>query len=248
MKLNQFDTDKVVATFMELRKPLFVLTILWGSSIAMLLSSGTAQAALRCDCSQIVDNCSATVSLDGMKVGIESDNEACSRVDYLIDGQPFAALVVGGSTEVTWPGQPLRDASIVVENCRVCAEASADAAPADETGSDSEEAAAQEEGGSDDTQAIIKIMPQYPRDAWTNNIEGDVVVKYDVSDTGEVQNVKVVKSSNALLSAATVEAVSRFRFQLANSDGKVAAQTGLQERFSFRILGGTDPVVTSASQ
>ena len=131
MKLNSVDKEKVVSTVMELRKPLFVLAVLWGGSLAMMLGTGTANAALRCDCSQIVDSCSAAVSLDGMGVNIESDSDACSRVDYLIEGQPFAALVVGGSTQVDWPGQPLKDPQIVVENCRVCAESGADAAAAD---------------------------------------------------------------------------------------------------------------------
>ena len=82
----------------------------------------TARAELLCDCTQVVDACSASVSLDGTRVSIESSSDSCSRVDYLVEGQPFTALVVGGSDELRWPGQPIRDAAIVVENCRVCAE------------------------------------------------------------------------------------------------------------------------------
>ena len=147
MKLTNLTRQKVVCAFVELRKPLFVLAVLWGSSIAMLLTSESARAALRCDCTQVVESCSATVSLDGMSVGIESDSDACSRVDYLIDGQPFAALVVGGSTSVAWPGQPLRDPQIVVENCRVCAEADDSGEQGETAKADADEAAAADGNG-----------------------------------------------------------------------------------------------------
>jgi len=227
---------------MDLRRPLFVLTMLWVSAIAIVLFSQKANAELRCDCTQVIDSCSATVSLDGMRVNIESDSRDCSRVDYLIEGQPFAALVVGGSTQLSWPGQPLRDARIVIENCRVCAETDLSAARQ----TDKTENKAKQRADSA-AEAIVKIMPMYPRDAWTNDIEGDVTIEFNVSATGIVEQIKVIKSTNPVFITTSIDAISRFRYAPAHQDGVDIAASGVREKFEFRIPNGANPIVTSAA-
>ena len=226
----------------DIRRPLFILSVLWGSAIAILLISQAANAELRCDCTQIVATCSATVSLEDMQVKIESDSRACSRVDYLIEGQPFAALVVGGSSQLSWPGQPLRDARIVIENCRVCAET--DLSTGAQTGTTDSAAPIKSDGAAE---AIIKVMPLYPRDAWTNDIEGDVTIEFNVNSAGVVEQIKVVKSTNPVFITASIDAISRFRFAPARKDGTAVATNGIRERFQFRIPDGANPVVTSAA-
>src|SRR5690242_7791424 len=62
----------------------------------------SARAEWRCDCATIVAACSATVTVEGGGVSIESDHRQCSRVDYLIDGLPFVALVVDGHETQSW--------------------------------------------------------------------------------------------------------------------------------------------------
>jgi TonB family protein len=242
--MNQSNTagKTLPSPAMDIRRPLFVLTTLWVGAIAIVLFSQTANAELRCDCAQVIDTCSATVSLDGMQVNIKSDSQACSRVDYLIEGQPFAALVVGGSTQLSWPGQPLRDARIVIENCRICAETDQSAAPkTDQANSETTQKA-------DGTvEAIIKIMPLYPRDAWTNDIEGDVTIEFNVSAEGGVEQIKVIKSTNPVFITTSIDAISRFRFTPAYQDGKAVAASGIREKFEFRIPGGINPIVTSAA-
>jgi TonB family protein len=220
------------------RAPLFALTL---SCLSLLLVLNDAQAELRCDCTQVIDSCSASVGLDDMQVSIESDNTACSRVDYLIDGQPFSALVVGGKTSLNWSGQPLRDAQIVVENCRVCADSSNTAATPTVTATEENS----EEADTGSPRSIVKVMPNYPRDAWTNQIEGDVVAEFSVTEQGKVQNIRILNSSNPLFVTETMDAVSRFRYSPALENGQPVTSTGIRERFKFRLLGGNDPAVTS---
>jgi protein TonB len=210
--------------------------------IMLFLIGSNASAELRCDCTQVIDSCSASVGLEGMQVSIESDSDACSRVDYLIDGQPFSALVVGGATSLSWPGQPLRDAQIVVENCRVCADSRATTATETTATNDSE---ADDDAGT--PRSIIKVMPAYPRDAWTNRVEGDVVAEFSVNEQGKVQNIRIISSSNAVFVTDTMDAVSRFRYTPAMENGTAVVTTGVRERFRFRLLGGNDPVVTSTT-
>jgi len=242
MNLPKVQTDKLTETVIELRKPLLVVAMLWGLSLALMLASEIARAELRCDCSQVVDSCSATVSLDGMRVSIESDSNACSRVVYLIEGQPFAALVVGGSSELNWPGQPMRDPGIVVESCSICAETGAGAAAATDATANTDEAS------SDSTaQPIVKVMPSYPRDAWTNLIEGNVTVEFNVNSSGVVENIRVVEASNPIFVNNSIDAVSRFRYSPAMTAGEAQLASNVREQFNFRVLNGFDPVVNSKS-
>jgi len=229
---------------MDARRPLLILALLWGSAIAVLLTTQTANAELRCNCAEIVDTCSASVSLEGMQVSIESDSRACSRVDYLIEGQPFAALVVGGSTQINWSGQPLRDPEVVIENCRVSPDG--DTVTGAKPGkSDADSAPAKKADGP--AEAIVKVMPVYPRDAWTNDIEGQVVIEFNVSANGHVEQIKVVKSSNPVFITTSIDAISRFRYAPARKDGEPVASEGVRERFEFRIPNGNSPIVTSAA-
>ena len=243
MNLIKLEENRWVNTIVELRKPLFVVAVLWGSSLATMLYSDLAQAELRCDCSQVIDSCSATVSLQDMNVAIDSDSDACSRVDYLIDGQPFAALVVGGSSQLNWSGQPLRDPSIVVENCRVCADSNTSQAGSG-VGLNNADAAPVADRAAE---LIIKVMPDYPRDASANRLEGNVTVKFNVSVTGVVENIRVVDTSSQAFINNSIDAISRFRYAPAMQDGEAIATADMSEQFQFRVVDGIEPVVRSVA-
>jgi len=214
----------------------------------LVFYAGSGSAELLCDCTQVVDTCDASVSLTGSRVNIESSNESCSRVDYLIEGQPYTALVVGGSGELAGPSLPMRNSSVVVENCRVCAENGAIAAKPE---TNSESAPAPTEGSDEDKakpRSMIKVMPDYPRRAWMNKLEGDVTVEFSVNPQGAVQNIKVINSSNRLFDLVAVDAVSRFKYTPAETDGAPVVASGIRERFQFRLLnGGTQTSVTSST-
>ncbi|MEJ2140208.1 MAG: TonB family protein [Gammaproteobacteria bacterium] len=246
MKLPKPQPEWVMEALTELKKPLIIVALLWGLSFLLLLATEVAKAEPRCDCTQVIDTCSATVSMSDMRVNIESDSESCSRVDYLIDGQPFAALVVGGSSAISWPGQPLRNPRIVVENCRVCAEAGD---PNRAMKSKNMEAAPGGAGKVDEAAgaigAIIKVMPAYPREAWTNLIEGIVTVEFEVNAGGVVENIRVVDATNQVFVNNSIDAVSRFRYSTATAGDEKSSGKKVREQFVFKLLGGTDPVVTS---
>jgi TonB family protein len=244
MNKSNTATKRTAGPQIDARRPLMILALLWGGAIAILLTTQDARAELRCDCTEVVDSCSATVSLEGMQVSIESDSRACSRVDYLIEGQPFAALVVGGSTQINWSGQPMRDPQVVIENCRVCAETGSSTAANSGSSNGQPGPAAKADGPAE---AIVKVMPLYPRDAWTNDIEGDVTIEFNVSAEGIVEKIKVVKSSNPVFITTSIDAISRFRYAPAQKDGAPVASQGVREKFQFRIPDGSNPIVTSAA-
>lgn len=213
--------------------PLFAACIL-----LLAWPSGMIYADYLCDCSRVVNSCSANVNLEGMQLSISSSTPECSRIDYLVDGQPYTTLIVGGQERLPWPGPPLRNARIVVENCRVCAEAiTAGAADIVESKSAETERSAE---------AFAKVLPEYPRLAWMNQREGDVLVEFTVSEQGSVQNIKVLQSGGPELDVASVDAISRYRYRPAVENGKPAVSIGMRERFRFRLLNGSPQVSVTA--
>lgn len=208
--------------------------------VAVFLFAGNARAEYRCDCTQVVAECSASASLNGSQVNLESSNRGCSRIDYLVDGQPFTALIVGGADSLPWPGQPLRDPQVIVENCRVCSEAGSQSnAQPDAVG---DEPVTERE-----LQPLVKVLPDYPRAALINNLEGDVLVEFSVNQQGGVQNIRVIQTSNQVFELATLDAVSRFRFTPAMKNGNAIVSAGIRERFSFRLSNnGTVSNVSSS--
>src|SRR5690606_40494911 len=58
---------------------------------ALLLASSGALAQFRCDCTSIVDTCSAEVVIRGASIEVTADRPQCARVDYFVDGQPFVS-------------------------------------------------------------------------------------------------------------------------------------------------------------
>jgi TonB family protein len=240
MNLKKPALEKWVETLVELRKPLLLIALLWGSSLILILLSAVAQAEARCNCAAVIDSCSATVNLNNMQVAIASDNEACARVDYLIDGQPFTALLVGGSAELNWSGQPLQNPQVIVENCRVCAEAGEPAVAGNASA-----ATAREVSTDAGAKSIVKVMPDYPREAWTNRIEGHVILEFNINDVGQVENIRLIESTNPVFTTDSMDALSRFRYAPAIKDGQTVAVKKQREQFRFRIPDGANPIVSA---
>jgi len=81
--------------------------------------------------------------------------------------------------------------------------------------------------------AISQTQPELPSSARAAGIDGTVIVKYVVSETGVVTEAKVLKGPPEL-HAVCLAAVKSWRFQPALLDGKPVSVVRVQ-RFRFRI-------------
>lgn len=234
----------IAITRTRLTRTLIRLTNLTALVLAAALAANQARADLRCDCSKVAGQCSAEVTLAGGLVTVTSDNDACSWVSYLIEGQPFATLVIGGEDRQAWPGLPLESPRIGVQQCVVCADGSAAAATPDTAA----ETSTEEQGAGERKKPtpIVKILPTYPRAAWVNGIEGDVLLEFTVTRNGRVSGAKILESSDPLFEGPALDAIQRFRFQPALSSGEPADKRGVRERFRFRINEGTSETTVTA--
>lgn len=74
----------------------------------------------------------------------------------------------------------------------------------------------------------IKVPPPYPAACQRFAVEGEVVVQFDVTDRGEVVNVRILSSTHRCFERDVIKAVSGWRYP-------PEARRGLVEKFVFRL-------------
>jgi TonB family protein len=217
------------------------------AATALLSSYGTAQAQYRCDCTSVVDTCTAEVVARGTFLEIKTDRPQCARVDYFVDGQPFVSMVVDGEDRENWLARTTNP-RILVQSCQVCRDngpGAATAAPprSAATPAASTPAAGEGEGG---LQPLIASVPEYPAAAQPRGARGYVEVEFTVTPTGTVENARAVRAEpRGVFDAAALAAVARRRYP---EDTARAPQT-LTERIDFappRATAGGGSAIASS--
>jgi protein TonB len=65
----------------------------------------------------------------------------------------------------------------------------------------------------------VRVAPEYPREAKTSGLTGEVLVEFVVDESGRVLHPRVVRSSDYRFEAPTLRAVERWRFEPGKKDG-----------------------------
>ncbi len=158
-------------------------------ALALLLAcGGAAHGQYRCDCTSVVDTCTANVAARGSFLEVKTDRPQCARVDYFVDGQPFVSVVVDGEDRQNWPARTANP-KILVQSCQVCRDNGASAA-APVTRAPPPAAAAQSPAdGNGDTglEPLIAVAPEYPAGALVRGLKGHVDVEFTVNSAGRVE-------------------------------------------------------------
>jgi TonB family protein len=208
------------------------LSKLIAASTALLACYGTAHAQYRCDCTSVVDTCSAEVVARGTFLEIKTDRPQCARVDYFVDGQPFVSMVVDGEDRENWLARTTNP-RILVQSCQVCRDtgtASTAAAPA-RTPAPAPAAPSAGDSGDGGLQPLISGVPEYPPAAAARDLRGYVEVEFTVTPAGTVESPRVVTAEpRGAFDSAALGAVARRRYA---ADPERAPQT-LTERIDFQ--------------
>jgi TonB family protein len=197
-------------------------------TLIVLLGCGAANAQYRCDCTSVVDTCSANVVARGGYLEVKTDRPQCARVDYFVDGQPFVSVVVDGEDRQNWLARTTNP-KILVQSCQVCRDTGASAAPAAAPATPKPTAA--EGDSTKGLQPLIAVVPEYPPSALVRGARGYVEVEFTVNAAGLVEGAHVVASEpKGVFDSAALAAVQRRRY---------AAEPGrepqvLKERLSFQ--------------
>jgi protein TonB len=94
--------------------------------------------------------------------------------------------------------------------------------------------------GMDPKEPRIKFIPQYPAEAAEMQLEGFVVLSFNIGADGSVQNLKVVESEPPMVfDRAAKRAVSRWNFRPASAgsgkDNAVASDNEQKLRLNFNL-------------
>ncbi|MEM7281827.1 MAG: energy transducer TonB [Pseudomonadota bacterium] len=199
----------------------------------------------RCDCTQVVGSCRATVEVEGNGVSVSSNSQQCSRVDYYIDGQPFVTVAVDGKANEAWLSGT-QEPRVLVQSCQVCADSlnSSSAAPSQEP--EQPLLGSEDEGTVAAYLPVVKFDPIYPEGARLSGTQGYVIVKTVVGDSGRVEGVRVVESKPArVFDSAALAAVRRWRYP-PRTVGADDVET--QERVVFSLGRRPGNTVAATSQ
>jgi TonB family protein len=199
------------------------------TSSVLLLAYGSAHAQYRCDCTTVVDTCSAEIVARGSFLEIKTNQQQCARVDYFVDGQPFVSVVVDGEDRQNWLARTTNP-RIMVQSCQVCRDGSASAAapPARATPPPAANATAPAANDAGGLQPLIASVPEYPQAA--RGARGHVDVEFTVTPAGTVEGPRVVTAEpRNVFDGAALAAVARRRYAV---DSARAPQV-VQERIDF---------------
>ncbi|MEM1081877.1 MAG: energy transducer TonB [Pseudomonadota bacterium] len=88
-----------------------------------------------------------------------------------------------------------------------------------------------------DVVPMVRIQPQFPRDALMNGIEGYVVVEFTITEDGSVRDPRVIDSSPPrMFDRNAMRAILRWKFKPRVIDGVAVARTA-QQRLDFNLDG-----------
>ena len=208
---------------------------------SILFVSTNVKAEWRCDCTKVTGSCRGTVVVEGNGISVSSDSQQCSRVDYFVDGQPFVTVAVEGKAKEAWLSGTEKS-KIMVQSCQVCADSLHKTVPVVQS--------TPPLLGSDDAQPVnvdylpvVKFDPVYPEAALASGLEGYVIVKAIVGESGRVQGVRVVGSNpSRVFDNAALATVRRWRYPPREAG---AADVETQERVTFSL--GNRRISTSSS-
>lgn len=84
---------------------------------------------------------------------------------------------------------------------------------------------------------LVRIQPQYPRDAAMNQIEGFVTVEFTITETGSVTSPRVIDSKPPrVFDRAAMRAILRWKFKPRIIDGVAVERTATQT-LDFNLEG-----------
>ena len=197
----------------------------------LLAYGGVAHGQYRCDCTSVVDTCTANVAARGSFLEVKTDRPQCARVDYFVDGQPFVSMVVDGEDRQNWPARTANP-KILVQSCQVCRDNGAAAtAPAARPPPPATAQVPAGDGANTGLKPLIAVTPEYPAGALLRGIKGHVDVEFTVNSTGRVEGAHVVTAEpKGTFDAAALAAVQRRRY----AEDPARAPQVVQERLDFQ--------------
>ena len=96
---------------------------------------------------------------------------------------------------------------------------------------------------SNEASPIVRIEPKYPVKAAQQNIEGSVLLQFDITDNGSTDNIKIVKAvPEQLFDQAAISALQKWRYKPRIVGGQAQPQANLLVQLDFRMDESAEPI------
>jgi protein TonB len=82
---------------------------------------------------------------------------------------------------------------------------------------------------------IVKVAPVYPARAAARGLEGEVVVEYTVTTTGDTRDVFVVSSTSSLFDRAAVDSAMKYKYRPRIINGTPVEVAGVRTKIIFEL-------------
>ena len=87
---------------------------------------------------------------------------------------------------------------------------------------------------------LLKVTPVMPKKARKKEIDGYVVLEYDVSKEGKVENVKIVESSNDIFNKTSILAVNKYVYLPKIKGGMEIETKAIRQKLNYRNRGNAN--------
>ena len=83
---------------------------------------------------------------------------------------------------------------------------------------------------------VFRINPIYPRRAALQNIEGFVILQFDITETGQTDNISVIQASPPqIFNSNAIQALRKWKYKARIENGKPVRQTNVQVQLDFKL-------------
>lgn len=83
---------------------------------------------------------------------------------------------------------------------------------------------------------VKRVSPEYPQQAVDTNQEGFVVLQFDITETGNTDNIAVIKSQpTGMFDKSATEALAKWQYKPRIQGGQAQRQTGLLVQLDFKL-------------
>lgn len=82
---------------------------------------------------------------------------------------------------------------------------------------------------------IVKVAPIYPPRAQARGLEGNVLVQYTVTTTGDTRDVVAIESSSSLFERSAIESAQKYKYKPRIIDGTPVEVPGVRTNIVFQL-------------
>lgn len=90
--------------------------------------------------------------------------------------------------------------------------------------------------GDSEVSPLFRIQPIYPRKAALHSIEGFVILQFDITKTGQVNNISVLQASPPqIFNSNAVQALQKWKYKAKIKNGQAVRQKNLKVQLDFKL-------------